>query len=307
MSILSDRYDVNGEGYEVDDTCIVKQEKGFLPYSEEIIYEVNTKDLSYHKNKACENKIFNLLTAYPLLTKEVLCDILGEGASDVIDKLYDDGMLSRFAGRKPYGENAATVNCYFVSENARNTLHLRNIWGEIEDMSVPMRLEIAALSKWCSYTLKNGQHDHIRIQYYGKADSKDHPYLEVVIKKKIRQDIFHSIPCTFHIVCRPKSEDRMIPFLGTLLRYNEIIDQEEQRSVTGKSFVVILCESDDNMEHFSVELNHLFRSRKIDVISSQRFLFSLEEDSIDDKGAFKFLHLITFPDATIRRQQVAFR
>ena len=305
MSTLSDSFDVNGEGFEIDGLN-TKEEKSFLPYTDELIYDEATKNYSMSRYRASDRNILELLTAYPLLSRDVIRDVLGEWAHDEVEFLYDKGALSRFGGRRAYGEGAACVNCYYVSENARNALHLANTWGDIADMSVPMRLEIASLSRWCSYTIRNGRNDRLRVSYYGKPD-KEHPYLEVVIKKRIRQDFFHSTPCTFHVMCRPKSEDRMLPFLGTLLRYNSIMAEEEQLSVTGKSFVVILCESDDNMERFSVELNHLFRSRKIDPVSAQHFLYSLEEDALDEKGSFKFLHLITFPDSTIRRQQMAFR
>ena len=74
-----------------------------------------------------------------------------------------------------------------------------------------------------------------------------------------------------------------------------------------RSFVVILCESDDNMEQFALEMEHVFRARGICDVSEMHFLYSLESDAMDGLGAFKFLSGISFPEGMVKRQQVAFK
>ena len=281
-----------------------KEERSFFPYKDDWDYRIVTRTYSVKKYSAKDRSVISLLASFPLLSKEVMEDVLGVWAGDVVEGLYEKGALSRFSGTHE-ADGIYCVNTYFVTMNALNALRTPCMW-DIEDMSVPMRLEVASLSKWCSYTMTVGKRDNLKIQYYGKPD-KEHPYLEVMIRKKIKHSLFHSINCNFHVVCRPKSEDRMMPFLGVLLQYNSIMEEEEQKNGIENSFVVILCENDDNMEHFSVELNHLFRSRRIDLISAKHFLYSLVDDAVDEKGSFKFMHAISFSDSSLVRQQVAFR
>ena len=74
-----------------------------------------------------------------------------------------------------------------------------------------------------------------------------------------------------------------------------------------KSFVVILCESDENMERLALEIEHALRARGIINIPNKHFLYSLESDAMDRLGAFKFLSEISFSEGMVKRQQVALK
>jgi len=288
-----------------------REVRGFMPYSDDWEYDIVTRSLSLTKLTATDKKIISMVMEFPLLTREAISNIIGGDSFERVGELYENGVLGRFYGRNVVDEQLS-INTYFLAENAFGLLKSGTVGGfpagSVEDMSVPMRLEVAVLSKWCAYTMAVAKRNSISLISYSRPD-REHPYLEAVIHKTIKSSWRRGVVLRFHIMCRPKSQERLLPFMETLGHFNKLVQEEEYDMVGGaqKSYVVILCENDDNMEHFSVEINHLFSSRKLDDISSQHFLYSLEEDALDEMGSFKFLHSITFPDGSIRRQQVAFR
>lgn len=288
-----------------------REVRGFMPYSEDWEYDIVVRSIIACKLTATDRDILKLVKEFPLLTRETVEHIVGKDAFERVGILYENGILGRFYGKNIVNDQLS-INTYFLTENAFSLIKDGRRGGfpagAIEDMSVPVRLEVAVLSKWCAYTMAVAKRNSVALVSYGRPD-RDHPYLEAVLQKTIKSSWRNGVVCRYHVMCRPKSPERLLPFMETLGHFNKLVKEEEENMVGGaqKSYVVILCENDDNMEHFSVEINQLFSARKLDDISEQHFLYSLEEDALDEMGAFKFLHLITFPDGSIRRQQVAFR
>lgn len=298
---------------EVIDAMDCREARGFAPYSGENGYHISTKQIRAIKLVDMDERILGILSRFPLLSSSSIEALVGKGAARRVADLYDAGILSRFA-ELDKGNGELFASAYFISENGFSRMgkaaRLSGFpAGSVEDMTVPKRIEVSVLSTWVAYT------NH----FYGRRETKlisytmpnqAHPYLEAIICKSIKV-AWHRISakCRFHILCRPKSQDAMIPFLETLVYFEGLARQEEQRMVDGcsRSFVVILCESEENMEKFALEMEQVFRARGISDMSEIHFLYSLESDAMDGLGAFKFLSGISFPEGMVKRQQVAFR
>lgn len=298
---------------EVIDALDYREARRFAPYTGNNGYHISTKQIRAIKLVDMDERILSILSRFPLLSSSSIEELIGKGAARRVADLYNAGILSRFA-ELDKGNGELFASAYFISENGFSLMGraARLIGfpsGSVEDMTVPKRIEVSVLSTWLAYT------NH----FYGRREAKlisyampnqAHPYLEAIICKSIKV-AWHRIcaKCRFHILCKPKSQDAMIPFIETLVYFEGLARQEEQRMVDGcsRSFVVILCESDDDMERFALEMEHTFRARGIRDMSEMHFLYSLESDAMDGLGAFKFFSSISFPEGVVMRQQVAFK
>jgi len=303
------------EMYDVEDldTQDCREARGFTPYSGEKSYCISTKQIRNIKLVEMDTSIMGILSRFPLLSRRNIEEMVGKGAARRVEDLYHAGILSRFTemGR---GKEEMLASAYYISENgfslSGKAARLTGFpVGCVEDMTVPKRIEVSVLSTWLAYTNHfYGRREAKLISY--AAPNQTHPYLEAIIHKTIKPQWYKMRGnCRFHILCKPKSQDAMIPFQQTMVYFEGLARQEEQRMVDGcsRSFVVILCESDENMEKFAQEIEHVFRNRGIGDISDMHFLYSLESDAMDELGAFKFLSGISFPDGMVKRQQVAFK
>ena len=259
-----------------------------------------------------DERILGILSRFPLLSSSIE-ELVGKGAAGRVADLYNAGILARFA-ELDKGNGELFASAYFISENGFSLMgraaRLTGFpAGSVEDMTVPKRIEVSVLSTWLAYTNHfYGRREAKRVSY--SMPSQIHPYLEAIICKSVKVS-WHGIyaKCRFHILCRPKSQDAMIQFMETLVYFEGLARREEQRMADGcsRSFIVILCESDENMEKFALEMEHVFKARGIMDMSEIHFLYSLESDAMDELGAFKFLSGISFPEGMVKRQQVAFR
>lgn len=298
---------------EVIDVSDCREARGFAPYSGDNGYYISTKQISAIKPMDMDERILGILSRFPLLSSSSIEELVGKGAAGRVADLYNAGILARFA-ELDKGNGELFASTYYISENGFSLMVKADRLtgfpaGSVEDMTIPKRIEVSVLSTWLAYT------DH----FYGGREAKlisytipdqTHPYLEGIICKSVKVS-WHKkyAKCRFHILCRPKSQDAMIQFMETLVYFEGLARQEEQRMVDGcaRSFVVILCESDDDMERFALEMEHVFRARGISDMSEMHFLYSLESDAMDRLGAFKFLSSILFPEGMVKRQQIVIR
>lgn len=290
-----------------------RETRGFSPYTEDNDYCISTKQIKAIKWMDMDKRILDILARFPLLSCSSIEDLVGRGAAGRTAELYHAGILSRFSEMgKENGELLSAA--YYVSESGfpmvGKAARLTGFpAGSIEDMTVSKRIEVSVISTWLAYTNCFYGSREVALAYYAMP-SQSHPYLEAVVHKTIKSPWYKiQAKCRFHILCRPKSKATMIPFMDTLVYFEGLARQEEQRMVEGcsRSFIIILCESDEYMERLALEIRHVFKTRGISNISDVHFLYSLESDAMDRLGAFKFLSVISFSEGMVKRQQVAFK
>lgn len=298
---------------EVIDVSDYREARGFAPYSGDNGYYISTKQISAIRQVDMDERILGILSRFPLLSSSSIEELVGKGAARRVADLYNAGILARFA-ELDKGNGELFASSYFISENGFSLMGKAAGLtgfpaGSVEDMTVPKRIEVSVLSTWLAYTNHFYDRREAKLISYAMPNHA-HPYLEAIICKSIKA-AWHRIctKCRFHILCKSKSQDAMIPFLKTLVYFEGLARHEEQKMVDGcsRSFVVILCESDDDMERFALEMEHIFKARGIRDMSEIHFLYSLESDAMDGLGAFKFLSGISFPEGMVKRQQVAFK
>lgn len=300
-------------GVEVTGALDHREARGFAPYSGDNGYHISIKQIRAIKPAGMDERILGILSRFPLLSSGSIEGLVGKGAARRVADLYNAGILSRFAELEG-GKGGTLAAVYYISANGFSLMgkaagQTGFPAGSVEDMAVPKRIEASVLSTWLAYTVHFHGRREARLVSYAMP-GRAHPYLEAVICKPARASWHRGhARCRFHILCRPKSQDAMIPFLETLVYFGGMAQQEEQRMVDGcsRSFIVILCESDENMEKLAMQMGHVFRAKGISDMPGIRFLYSLESDAMDGLGAFKFLSGISFPEGMVRRQQVAFK
>lgn len=302
--------DSHGDG--AIDAADCREVRGFAAYSGEDGYCISTRPRKRIKLTDVDARILCILARFPLLPPGCIEDVAGKGAAKRAAELYQAGILSRFAEKEGMdGGFAASV--YYISENGIDLIGkgARSMGfpaGSVEEMSVPKRIEVSVLSRWLAYTDYFYDGCGAVLESYARPD-RAHPYLEAVMHKEIRTPWYkRNIRCRFHILCRPRERDAMPLFMETLVYFEGLARQEEQEMADGcaRSFVVVLCGSDDSMERLALELDLVFRAGGAEDTPTH-FLYSLESDAMDGLGAFKFLSGISFPEGMVRRQQVAFK
>lgn len=287
--------------------------RGFSAYSGEKQYCICTKPFKRIRLTDEDVRVLQALARFPLLSPGCLADVAGIGAAERVARLYQAGILSRFAEERREDEGLI-ASVYYISENGHNLTRkvIRSMGfppGSVEEMSVPKRIEVSVLSRWLAYAEYFCKNGGTALKAFGMPD-REHPYLEAVMHKVIRRSWRKgNLRCRFHIICRPKDRAAIPLFTETLVYFEELAMREEQELVKGcsRSYVVILCESDEDMESLALGLDNTFKSRGMEGISGLHFLYALESDAMDELGAFKFLSDISFPDGMVRRQQKAFK
>lgn len=270
---------------------------------------LDTRTLTYRKLDGLDREILKTISEYPLLSKNTVEDIFKKEVGERISSLYKAGILSRFSVVVPTCSNYIK-NLYYLADDAYGMLNTVGTIGfpkySIGNMSNPMRLEVAAISRWCVYTLiwKQLPGKGVSMIRYGMPDG-DFPYLEAVIQKKIHTSwLKRNSVCRFHVLCLPKSRDRRSGFLEELLYFEYLTNREEQGMAEGtqKSNIIIVCENDDDMDRVALELCQLagdkFNKKKGHI------LYSLEDDVLDEFGAFKFLRDISYRGGILVREQI---
>ena len=293
---------------EVIDTQNCREARGFAPYTGDNGYQISTKQIKAIKAMEIDKRILSILSRFPLLSSGSIEELAGKGAAKRVLDLYNAGILSRFAEtERENGELFASV--YYVSHNGLSLMGKRARLtdfpaGSVEDMTIPKRIELSVLSSWLAYTNHFYDKREVKLISY-MVPNRNYPYLEGIISKSIKVP-GHKMytKCRFHILCSPKSPDALIPFLESLVNFEDLVRQEEQKRVDGcsRSFIVILCDSDENMEILAQKIGHVFRTREISNMLETRFLYAM-----DGLGAFKFLSGISFSEGMVMRQQVALK
>ena len=113
------------------------------------------------------------LARFPLLSPGCLADVAGIGAAERVARLYQAGILSRFAEERREDEGLI-ASVYYISENGHNLTRkvIRSTGfppGSVEEMSVPKRIydleqpftsscssRIASSSKYTKVSVKSG-------------------------------------------------------------------------------------------------------------------------------------------------------
>lgn len=304
----------NGEVYNADviDFQDCREARGFAPFTGDHNYNISTKQIKTLKLTELDKRILAILRKFPLLSCSSIEDLAGRGAAKRVAELYHAGILSRFAETREHGELSYAV--YYISENGFSMIGKAAgstgfPAGSVEDMTVPKRIEASVLSSWLAYTSHSYDSREARLISFAAPD-QGHPYLEGVVCKLIQAPWYKiHTKCRFHIICKPKSQDAIAPFFESLVYFGMLARDEEQRMVNGcsRSFIVILCESDENMEKLAVNIESVFGAGGIQDTLDTHFLYSLESDAMDELGAFKFLSRISFPEGMVKRQQLAFK
>ena len=281
--------------------------EGFGPYDKSLQYETVMHPLCRIKLNETDAGIMNILSLCPLLPTSAIVDYVGEEAYKRVKILFDSGYLARFSATNP--ETGFVRSVFFISTAYREVMKnppksFNN--GILESMSYTGMLEVASISKWVAYALKYQPKKDVKLVSFMEK-TRDHIYLEAVMEKNVNAKWFmKGTPCRFHVITCPK-DDRMLAFLSQLYHFDSLVKEEEEHRPGSRSFVVIICQSIASMEHLAVELENMIYAKTRDELSAEHFLYSLETDGMIELGAFKFMHSITFPEMTIRHEQIAFR
>ena len=310
ISLYSDRDIKDGFVCLSEPFCDIEEiADGFSSYDKTIRYETVTRDMVRIRLNETDRDILSLLGRCPLLPTSCIVDVVGESAYERVKVLFDNGYLSRFSATNPSG---FVKSVFYLSDNTYSFVKIKGedtfLRGAIDQMSNVSVLETAALSKWCAYAMLYQPRGDVKLLAF-KERTMENPYFEAVMEKNIAFSRGKGkIPCRFHVVCCPK-DDKVMAFLGALYHFDGVVRREEELGKARglRSYVVIVCQSISRMEHFAVELENMIYTKTLDALSAEHFLYSLETDGMIELGAFKFMHAISFPELTIRHEQVAFR
>ena len=270
------------------------------------------RELKRRKIRGAEARAVALILRFPLLSKSCVREVLGREEAETLSVLFHDGILGRFyeIDQSGNGDKKLTRVVYYASEAGR-ALFGRTFPGSsfppsaIADMTSLSKAELSGISEYAARAC------------HGPAGGKllsldlpgrEKPWMEALIQKRgAFQPGERVTRCLFHVIRRPLVRERVPAFLEMLYYINERTLFEEGKEFRVKSWVVILCESDDDMERFAAFLSRHVNSGHLPTGAADRFLYALEEDAHDSGGAFKFLSRITFEAGTIKKSQVAFQ
>jgi len=315
-------FDDGGSDYlPVNDTVAVSD--GFGTYDDvRYIYGVQVNAFEKYKLTPVDKKIRDFLVRCPFVTTKTLMDCVGEEAYKRIHVLYQNGFVGKFnakdqarvTGVLDNGEpNYFTQTVYYLTKEAYDFSGIKDKQIGIKaynanNMSVPTILELSVLSTWCAYALRFQPAKDVKFLSFEEGNRKD-KYTELILEKRAGSSFFRKgIKCRFHVLSAPKYSERVTDFLGTLYHFDNVVKKEEKDIGDDiRSYVVIVCDTLQSMEHLAVEIEHMVYKYSGRPLAEEHFLYSLENDGKVDLGAFKFMHRISFPGMSIVHDQVAFK
>lgn len=314
-------FDGSSEYLPINDTVAISD--GFGAYDDvRYRYSVKVNEFQKYKLKPLDRKIIEFLVRCPFVTTKTLTDCVGEDSYERIKYLFDNGYvgkfnakdLSRITGVLENGDtNYFTQTVFFPTKAACDALGIKDSKMGIrsynaDNMAVPVILEISVLSTWCAYALKFQPARDVKFISFSEGDRRN-TYMELVLEKRAGASFFRKgIKCRFHVLSAPKHEKGVPEFLGKLYHFDALMKKEEKDiSDDVHSYVVIVCDTLQAMEHLAVEIEHMVYKYSGNPLLEDHYLYSLETDGKIDLGAFKFMHKITFPGMSIIHDQVAFK